>query len=87
MERGCKISRRKKKITKFADLIIYKNEKPVMIVETKKPTESVIDNIGQVDSYSFAKEVRYSIITNGRKIILREYLAANKKANIINMSI
>lgn len=77
----------RKKITKFADLIIYKNEKPVMIVETKKPTESVIDNIGQVDSYSFAKEVRYSIITNGRKIILREYLAANKKANIINMSI
>ncbi len=77
----------RKKITKFADLIIYKNEKPVMIVETKKPTESVTDNIGQVDSYAFAKEVRYSIITNGRKIILREYLAANKKANIINMPI
>ena len=77
----------RKKITKFADLIIYKNGKPVMIVETKKPTESVTDNIGQVDSYSFAKEVRYSIITNGRKIILREYLAANKKANLINMPI
>lgn len=77
----------RKKLTKFADLIIYKNDKAVMVVETKKPTESVTDNLGQVDSYSFAKEVRYSIITNGRKIILREYLAANKKANIINMSI
>ena len=77
----------RKKITKFADLIVYKNDEPVMVVEAKKPTETVTDNIGQVDSYSFAKEVRYSIITNGRKIILREYLAGNKKANIINMSI
>lgn len=82
-----KFAQGRQKTTKYADLVVYKNNKPVLVVESKKPSESIIDNIGQLDSYSFAKEVRYSIITNGRKLILREYLAGNKKANILNENI
>jgi len=77
----------RKKVTKYPDLVCYKDNKAVLVVETKKPTESLTDNIGQLDSYAFAKEVRYSLISNGRKIMLREYLAANKKANIIYTTI
>ena len=71
----------------FIDLAVYKNNKIVLVVETKKPTESVRDNIKQVDSYAFHKEVRYSLITNGVRLILREYLAANQKINLINTTV
>ena len=74
-------------VSKQADLVVYKNNIPVLVVEAKNPTESCMDNIEQTDSYAFAKEVRYSLTINGRRLILREYLAGNKKNNIINDSI
>lgn len=81
IQSGCK------KTNGFIDLAVYKNNQIVLVVETKKPTESVRDNIVQVDSYAFHKEVRYSLITNGIRLILREYLAANQKINLINTTV
>lgn len=77
----------RQKYTKVCDLVIYKDGKPVIIVEAKKPNESLTEGITQVDSYAFTKEVTYSLITNGRSIVLREYLYGNKKVNIIEDTI
>lgn len=77
----------REKVSKIADLVIYRENKPVIVVEAKRPTESLLDGISQVDSYAFAKEVRYTLITNGKKLVLREYLAGNKKINIIETTV
>lgn len=77
----------REKFRKEADLVVYKNNNPVLVVESKRPTESVNEALAQTDSYASAKEVRYSLITNGRQLILREYLAGNKKINIISTTI
>ena len=80
-------SQGRQKIQKIADLIVYKDNKPVMVVEAKSPKESCKDNIMQTDSYAFAKELRYSLTINGERLILREYLAGNKKVTLIDESI
>lgn len=73
--------------TKEADLVAYQGGAPVIAVEAKKPTESVRSGFDQVDSYANALETPYSVITNGRRFVLRGYYAANKKINIIDDSV
>ncbi|KAB0576119.1 N-6 DNA methylase [Helicobacter pullorum NCTC 12824] len=77
----------REKVRKQADLVVYKENKPVLLVEAKSPKESCKDNVAQTDSYAFAKEVRYSLTINGLRLILREYLAGNKKINLLDESI
>ena len=74
----------RQQVKKIADLVVYKNGNPMIVVEAKSPLESNLAGIAQTDSYAFAKEVRYAVITNGRSLILREYLAANKKINLVD---
>ena len=78
----------REKKTKYADLVIThdKHKKPLIVVEAKKPTETLQSGISQVDSYAFFLESRYSIITNGKSFLLRGYYD-NSKVNIIESDI
>lgn len=77
----------REKVTKEADLVIYLKGKPVIVVEAKKPTEGVKSWVNQADSYAFALGTKYSIITNGKDVILRGYYEGNTKINIIESDV
>jgi len=77
----------REKKTKKADLVAYYNGKPIVVVEAKKPTETLQSGIDQVDSYAFALESPYSIVTNGKDFVLRGYYAFNSRINIVEQSI
>lgn len=73
--------------TKQADLVVSYHSKPVIAVEAKKPTESVQSGLSQVDSYAFALETPYSVITNGKHLVLRGYYSFNSRINVIDESV
>lgn len=73
--------------TKEADLVVYHKGKPVVVVEAKKPTETLQSGIDQVDSYAFALQTPYSVVTNGRGFILRGYYSFNSRINILEESV
>lgn len=77
----------REKKTKEADLVAYRNGKPVIVVEAKKPTETLQSGIDQVDSYAFALQTPYSVVTNGRGFILRGYYSFNSRINILEESV
>lgn len=77
---------REKKIGR-ADLVVYHQDKPVVVVEAKKPTETLQPGIDQVDSYAFALQAPYSVITNGRGFVLRGYYSFNSRINILEDSV
>src|SRR5207248_1035665 len=56
-------------------------------VEAKRPTEPVQPGTSQVDSYAFALQTRYGVVTNGKHLVLRGYYEGNKRINVINESI
>lgn len=70
--------------TKEADLVVYHDNKPVVTVEAKRPTESLQRAIGQVDSYAFALQTPYSVLTNGKHFMLRGYYSFNSRLNVID---
>ncbi len=78
-----KINFGREKKTKEADLVVYHGDRPVIVVEAKKPTETLQTGIDQVDSYAFALQVPYSVITNGCSLILRGYYSFNSRINIL----
>lgn len=73
----------REKKTKQADLVAYLNGRPVVTVEAKKPTEPVSEGFGQVDSYAFALQTPYSVVTNGRSFVLRGYYSFNSRINVV----
>tara|TARA_R110000782_G_scaffold237188_1_gene323607 strand:+ start:356416 stop:358971 length:2556 start_codon:yes stop_codon:yes gene_type:complete len=83
-----KMSFGREKKTKYADLVVTheKHKKPLIVVEAKKPTETLQSGISQVDSYAFFLESKYSIVTNGKSFLLRGYYD-NSKVNIIESDI
>lgn len=82
-----KITLGRQKTTKKADLVAMYNGKPVIVIEAKKPTETLQSGIDQVDSYAFTLQTPYSVITNGRQFILRGYYSFNSRINIIEDSV
>lgn len=77
----------RQRLVKEADLVVSRGSKPLITVEAKRPTESVRGGLDQVDSYAFALKTPYSVITNGRHVILRVYYAYNERVNIIDSSV
>jgi type I restriction enzyme M protein len=77
----------REKKTKEADLVIYHNGKPVIVIEAKKPTETIQSGIDQVDSYAFALQAPYSLVTNGKTLVLRGYYSFNSRINILEQNI
>jgi type I restriction enzyme M protein len=73
--------------SKEADLVIKINNKPVIVVEAKKLTESVKSGVSQVDSYAFWLGAKYSLIINGKTLVLRGYYEGNTKITIIEESL
>jgi len=82
-----KLTLGREKRTKEADLVVYHNGKPVVVVEAKKPTETLQSGIDQVDSYAFSLQTPYSVVTNGRGFILRGYYSFNSRINILEESV
>lgn len=73
--------------TKEADLVVSHGGRPVITVEAKRPTEAVLSALSQTDSYAFALSTPYSVITNGRQLVLRGYYSFNSKINIVDDSV
>jgi type I restriction enzyme M protein len=73
--------------TKEADLVAHYKGSPVIAVEAKKPTEAVRSGLNQVDSYAFALQTPYSIVTNGQQFVLRGYYSFNSRINVIDASV
>lgn len=71
-------------LNKEADLVAKFRGKPVITVEAKSPNEPVHSNLGQLDSYAFALRTPYSVITNGRRFLLRGYYSFNSRINVID---
>lgn len=74
-------------MTKQADLVISRSDKPLITVEAKRPTESVQSAIDQVDSYAYALHTPFSVITNGKQFVVRGYYSANRRLNVIEDSV
>src|SRR5262245_35291737 len=70
--------------TKEADLVAHYKGSPVIAVEAKKPTEAVRSGLSQVDSYAFALQTPYSVVTNGRHFVVRGYYSFNSRINVID---
>jgi type I restriction enzyme M protein len=70
--------------TKEADLLAKHHGQPRVTVDAKHPKEAVESYIGQLDSYAFHLQTPYSIITNGRRFILRGYYSFNSRINVID---
>ena len=77
---------REKKIKK-ADLVAYHNGQAVVTVEAKRPTEPIQSGIGQVDSYAFALQTPYSVVTNGKQFLVRGYYSFNSRINVVQESV
>lgn len=73
--------------TKEADLVIRRNGEALVVVEAKKPTEAISGATGQTDSYAFALQSPFSLITNGKEYRLRAYYHGNRRVNLITGSI
>lgn len=73
--------------TKQADLVITRAKRPLITVEAKRPTEPVQSGLDQVDSYAFALKTPYSVITNGKQLVLRGYYSFNSRINVIDESV
>ncbi len=73
--------------TKEADLLAKHHGEPRITVDAKHPKEPVESYIGQLDSYAFHLRTPYSIITNGRRFILRGYYSFNSRINVIDESV
>ncbi|MBB5886135.1 hypothetical protein DYQ93_13070 [Xanthomonas sp. LMG 8992] len=73
--------------TKEADLVISRNGEALIVVEAKKPTEAILGATGQTDSYAFALQSPFSLITNGKEYRLRAYYHGNRRVDLLNGSI
>lgn len=73
--------------TKEADLVIRRNGEALIVVEAKKPTEAISGATGQTDSYAFALQSPFSLITNGKEYRLRAYYHGNRRVDLITGSI
>lgn len=73
--------------TKAADLVIKRHAESLIVVEAKKPTETVHGATGQTDSYAFALGCPFSFITNGKEYVLRAYYHGNKRVDVVKGTI
>lgn len=78
----------RQKITKEADIIIYKDKKPFVVIEAKKKTEKLDDDvISQLDSYAIWSCAKYGVACNGREFVIRGYLQGNERVYLVKKSL
>ena len=74
--------------TKEADIVIYKDEKPFIVIEAKSKSERLDDDkIAQLDSYAMWLPAPYGIACNGIDFVMRGYLRGNEKVYLIKKSL
>ncbi|OFY97914.1 MAG: restriction endonuclease subunit R [Bacteroidetes bacterium RIFCSPLOWO2_12_FULL_31_6] len=62
IEKGLKLN----ELTKRADVLIYKNSSPILLVECKAPTVKISQNtFDQISRYNLTFKVPYLMVTNG----------------------
>lgn len=62
IEKGLKLN----ELSKRADVLIYKNSLPILLVECKAPTVKINQNtFDQISRYNLTFKVPYLIVTNG----------------------
>ena len=62
IEKGLKLN----ELTKRADILIYKDTSPILLVECKAPTVKISqDTFDQISRYNLTFKVPYLIVTNG----------------------
>lgn len=75
-------------VTKEADIVVYKNKKPFIVIEAKSKGERLDDDeIAQLDSYAVWLPAPYGIICNGLDFVLRGYLSGNEKVYLIKKTL
>lgn len=75
-------------VKKEADMVIKKDKNPFIVIENKKTTEKITDDvIGQLDSYAFGLSCKYGLVCNGKVLIVRTYLEGNQKIEIYRSTI
>ena len=78
----------RKRETKFADIVVYKEKKTYIVVEAKdKDVKIDDDEISQLDSYAIWLKVPYGIICNGREFVMRAYLFGNERVFLIKKAL
>lgn len=83
-----KITQGRQTITKEADVVITnKDGEIVSVIESKAPTENLEEYFVQIDSYAFYLEAPISILTNYHRLIVRAYLAGNKREIVLDRDI
>lgn len=74
--------------TKYADIVIYYNAKPFIVVEAKDIDEKLDDDeVRQLDSYTMWLKAPYGILCNGRDFVLRAYLHGNERVFLIRKAL
>lgn len=71
--------------TKQADIVIYKNGNPYIVIEAKSPEARIDDDaIAQLDSYAMWLPARFGVACDGISFILRGYFEGNERVYLIN---
>lgn len=71
--------------TKQADIVIYKNGNPFIVIEAKSPNARIDDEaIAQLDSYAMWLPARFGVACDGISFVLRGYFEGNERVYLIN---
>lgn len=71
--------------SKEADIVIYKNGNPFIVIEAKSPDAKINDEgIAQLDSYAMWLPAKFGVACDGINFILRGYFDGNRRVYLIN---
>lgn len=71
--------------TKQADIVIYKNWNPYIVIEAKDPDVGIDDEaIAQLDSYAMWLPAKFGVATDGYTFVLRGYFEGNERVYLFN---
>jgi type I restriction enzyme M protein len=72
-------------LTKQADIVIYRNGNPYIVIEAKSPSAHINDDaIAQLDSYAMWLPAKFGVACDGYSFILRGYFEGNERVYLIN---
>lgn len=72
-------------VTKQADIVIYKDGEPYVVIEAKSPDSRIDDDaIAQLDSYAMWLPAKFGVACDGITFVLRGYFEGNERVYLIN---
>ena len=74
--------------TKQADIVIYREGTPFIVVEAKKKNEKITDDvISQLDSYAMWLPTEFGIATNGIEFVMRKFIYISTRRYLIKITL